>query len=173
MCTGTLALEAKRREPGEGVLGLDGDPAVLERAQTKAESERLAVGFAEGLADRLPYPDDAFDTVLSSLLFHHLDRPTKDRAVRELVRVLRPGGELPWQTGDRLPACSVRFCSCPFDGLEPTRDNAAGQLPEVLARGRSGRCPLAGPPPDPGGDDDARLGTGRCAPLTRCSASAP
>lgn len=114
MCTGTLALEAKRREPGEGVLGLDGDPAVLERAQTKAESERLAVGFAEGLADRLPYPDDAFDTVLSSLLFHHLDRPTKDRAVRELVRVLRSGGELPWQTGDRLPACSVRFCSCPF-----------------------------------------------------------
>lgn len=133
--TGTLALAAKRREPRAEVTGLDADSAVLARARLKAEEEGLAVRFDEGLADRLPYPDAAFDKVLSTLFFHHLDRSTKERTAREIVRVLRPGGALhvaDWGPPRGLLGPLLFLPIRLLDGLEATGDNAAGRLPEIF-----------------------------------------
>lgn len=134
--TGTLAAMAKRRAPAAEVVGLDGDPEVLERARAKTEGEGLEVRFDEGLSTRLPYEDAAFDRVLSTLFFHHLTREDKRRTAAELARVLRPGGELhvadlgrPADPLMRALVWQVRL----FDGLERTRDNVAGTLPAIFA----------------------------------------
>jgi ubiquinone/menaquinone biosynthesis C-methylase UbiE len=128
--TGTLALLAADR--GASVTGLDGDPAILERARAKAPE----VTFDEGMSFELPYADSSFDRVLSSLFFHHLTTPDKRRTIAEIRRVLRPGGELhvadwgrPHGIAMRVAAQGIRL----LDGAEPTRDNLAGRLPDLFA----------------------------------------
>jgi ubiquinone/menaquinone biosynthesis C-methylase UbiE len=61
----------------------------LERRAAKREGEpRVVVAPAE----RLPFPDDAFDTVVSTLVLCTVPEP--DRALAEIRRVLKPGGSL-------------------------------------------------------------------------------
>ena len=135
--TGTLAVWAKRREPRTDVTGVDGDPALLEQARAKAAKKGLDLRLDEGLADALPYPDGSFDVVLSSLLFHHLPRPVKDGAAREVARVLRPGGALHVADFGRAPDPLARaqfMVVQAFDGFENTRDNITGELPKIFSR---------------------------------------
>jgi len=49
---------------------------------------------AKGLSYDLPYPDDAFDRVLSSLVFHHMTHKRKVESLHEVRRILKPGGAL-------------------------------------------------------------------------------
>jgi SAM-dependent methyltransferase len=129
--TGTLALAITEREPAATVVGVDGDGEMLERARAKAPGVR----FDEALAQDLPYEDGSFDAVVTSLFLHHLTRDLKLAALAEVARVLRPGGELhvaDWgPPSDPLMATlfmGVRL----LDGMEPTRDNARGRLPELF-----------------------------------------
>jgi ubiquinone/menaquinone biosynthesis C-methylase UbiE len=92
--TGNLALLVKRTHPGLEVTGLDPDPRALARAGRKARRSGLALRLDRGFADQLPYPDASFDRVLSSLMFHHLDAGQRVASLREVLRVLRPGGSL-------------------------------------------------------------------------------
>ena len=45
-------------------------------------------------AQALPYPDDSFDVVISSLALHHIGGPDRPTALAQMRRVLRPGGRL-------------------------------------------------------------------------------
>jgi ubiquinone/menaquinone biosynthesis C-methylase UbiE len=92
--TGNLALLVKRTHPALEVTGLDPDPKALARAGRKARRSGLALRLDRGFADQLPYPDASFDRVLSSLMFHHLEAGQRAASLREVVRVLRPGGSL-------------------------------------------------------------------------------
>jgi ubiquinone/menaquinone biosynthesis C-methylase UbiE len=92
--TGNLTLLVKRLRPGLEVAGLDPDPAALARAARKARRAHLAVELDRGFADQLAYPDASFDRVLSSLMFHHLQADQRVPSLREVRRVLRPGGTL-------------------------------------------------------------------------------
>jgi ubiquinone/menaquinone biosynthesis C-methylase UbiE len=92
--TGNLALVLKRRQPHAEVVGLDPDPRALERARRKAARAGLRLAFDHGFAEELPYPDGAFDHVLSAFMFHHLEPASRRRMLEEAKRVLRPGGSL-------------------------------------------------------------------------------
>ncbi len=92
--TGNLVLLVKRLDPQLEVIGLDPDPRALARAGRKARRDGLALQLDRGFADQLPYPDGCFDRVLSSLMFHHLDAGQRVASLREVRRVLRPGGSL-------------------------------------------------------------------------------
>jgi ubiquinone/menaquinone biosynthesis C-methylase UbiE len=92
--TGNLALLVGLLHPGAEVVGLDPDPKALARARRKAERRSLPVRFDRGFAQELPYADASFDRVLSALMLHHLGPGEKERALREVRRVLGPGGSL-------------------------------------------------------------------------------
>ncbi len=92
--TGNLALMVKRMSPQLEVFGLDPDPKALGRAGRKAWRAGLTLELHRGFADQLPYPDGSFDRVLSSLMFHHLEADLRLASLREVRRVLRPGGSL-------------------------------------------------------------------------------
>lgn len=92
--TGTLATLIKRRYPDATVVGLDPDPKALARARKKAERAGVSIQFDQGFADELPYPDTSFDRVFSSMMFHHLQPEHKEKTLREIKRVLAPGGSL-------------------------------------------------------------------------------
>src|SRR5262249_61478808 len=93
--TGTLALLAKERVGAAGrVAGIDPAPRQLERARAKAARRGLPVEFEPGAIERLPFPDRAFDAVLSTMMMHHLPDELKRKGIAEIARVLRPGGRL-------------------------------------------------------------------------------
>lgn len=130
--TATLTIIIKRRHPESEVVGLDGDPRILEIARAKVAKTGFDITLNQGMAFDLPYADDSFDRVFSSLLFHHLNRENKIRTLREVFRVLRPQGELhvvdfgkPQNILTYLISLVVRFA-------EETSDNIKGLLPEMF-----------------------------------------
>lgn len=137
--TGTLALLVKERVPDAEVVGLDADPEILERARAKTAEAGLEVQFDRALSTELPYEDESFDIVLSTLFFHHLKGTDKRRTAIQIARVLRPEGELHVADFGRPsdPLMRALFFGTVrlFDGLEQTRDNAAGALPEIFETG--------------------------------------
>ena len=134
--TGTLAIEAKLAEPGADVVGLDGDPEILGRARSKADASGAEVEFDQGLSTQLPYGDESFDVVLATLFFHHLTTDDKRATSREIVRVLRPGGEVhvaDWGEPSDALMMLLSWQIRVLDGLEQTRANFAGELPAIFA----------------------------------------
>jgi len=87
---GVLTMAAA--ELGADVTGIDPDPRMLDAARRRSVGTTLGVRFAEGGAERLPYPDSTFDTVLAVTVLCLI--PDADTAVREIARVLKPGGRL-------------------------------------------------------------------------------
>jgi ubiquinone/menaquinone biosynthesis C-methylase UbiE len=93
--TGTLVMMmVKRLDAGVEVVGLDPDPKALSRARRKAAQEGLSIKFDQGYSEALPYPAASFDRVFSSFMFHHLRVDQRERTLREVRRVLAPGGSL-------------------------------------------------------------------------------
>ena len=92
--TGSLAILIKSQHPSVDVIGLDPDPKALGRAERKARRAAVPIRFDQGFADSLGYPEATFDRVFSSMMFHHLEDGEKMAALREIRRVLRPGGRL-------------------------------------------------------------------------------
>jgi len=90
--TGTLAMQMKRLYPHVEIVGIDPDPKALARARRKAASASASVQLDRGFADELPYPERSFDHVFSSFMFHHLPADVKEMTLREVRRVLKPGG---------------------------------------------------------------------------------
>lgn len=85
--------------PEGRVMGVDMTPAMLEKARRSAvEGGWTNVEFRQGLAESLPVLDSWADVVISNGVLNLL--PDKDAALREMARVLLPGGRL--QIGDIL-----------------------------------------------------------------------
>lgn len=87
--TGACAVAVAERLAGTGrVDGLDVNAEMLAVARRKAAPVR----WHEGRAEELPFEADTFDRVLSQFAFMFFDDPPQ--ALREMVRILRPGGRL-------------------------------------------------------------------------------
>lgn len=129
--TGTLTLLLKRACPEAQITGLDGDSEVLEIARAKSRSADIQ--WDEGLASSLPYPDSAFDRVVTSLVIHHLNQKDKRRAFKEVYRVLKPHGELHVLDFGAPHSSLTRFMTTYMRRLEETADNFDGMIPRFMA----------------------------------------
>lgn len=93
--TGSQAIAAKRRVGIAGsVTALDASPEMLDRARAKARKARVAIDVVQGIAEALPFDNQGFDVVLSTVMMHHLPKKAREQCVREMRRVLKPGGRL-------------------------------------------------------------------------------
>lgn len=125
--TGTLTLMLKQAYPEAQMTGLDGDPEVLGIARNKTRGANIQ--WDEGLASSLPYPDSTFDSVVTSLVIHHLISDDKRRAFNEIYRVLKPNGELHILDFGAPHSSLTRFMTTYMRRLEETADNFDGQIP--------------------------------------------
>ena len=126
--TGDLAIELARRVgPSGTVVGSDFSNPMLERARAKSS----AVRWEWGNALELPYPDGGFDA--ATVGFGARNFSDLDRGLREMVRVVRPGGRVVVLeiTVPRRPPLST-FFSIWFDRVVPALGRFAGD-PDAYA----------------------------------------
>jgi SAM-dependent methyltransferase len=100
---GLLLIGAARRLPAGTATGVDvwvpgaitgnRPEAALRNATLEGVADRVDV--RRGEAQRLPFADGAFDTVVSNFVVHEMDTPAdRERMLREMARVLKPGGRV-------------------------------------------------------------------------------
>jgi SAM-dependent methyltransferase len=136
--TGNLAVAAIRRWPSVQVTGIDASGEMLRAAEASLElgpaHERTRFQGQVALAGELPFDDRSFDLAMSSFVLQLV--PNRARALREIRRVLRPGGVLAYVTwlADRTPFAPDRL----FDALlaefgfeDQPEDGRVGDLPSV------------------------------------------
>jgi len=78
--------------PGHHIVGIDISPKMLERAAAKAVAYSGTIELHQMDVCHLPFPDNHFDTVVTVCTFCSVPKPVA--GLRELHRVLKPGGQL-------------------------------------------------------------------------------
>lgn len=86
---GFVAIELAR-DSRLRVTGLDISRTFVELARKHAAAEGMQIDFRQGNASDMPFTDNSFDLVLCRAAFKNFSEP--ERAIREMARVLRPGG---------------------------------------------------------------------------------
>ena len=137
----------------ERLVCTEPEEPMARRLRHKAADSGYDIEVVEAPAESLPFEDDSFDTAVATLVLCTVSDPT--RALREIARVLRPGGRLifiehvrspepglaKWQ--DRLHPLWVRFghgCHCNRPTLETIEAS-----PLQVESHRRGRIPKAPP----------------------------
>lgn len=96
--TGTGFLALLLATLGHDVKGVDISEGMMNEARKKAKNENLSISFEYGDAENLNEPDNTFDIVINRHIFWTMQYPEK--ALKEWIRVLKPGGRLVVIDGD-------------------------------------------------------------------------
>ncbi len=116
----------------ETVVAVEPEPYLRQQARTAAALAAVPIEVLDGVADRLPAEDASFDAAVACLVLCTV--PDQARALAELRRVLRPGGELRFyehvRSDQRLLSLSQRavdraFWPRAFGGCHTARDTPA------------------------------------------------
>jgi ubiquinone/menaquinone biosynthesis C-methylase UbiE len=93
--TGTLAITMKNYAGGDlDITGIDAAVEMVDVARRKAEKAKQNIRFEPAVIEALPFPDAQFDLATSTYMLHHLPDDVKRDGLREVRRVLAPGGRL-------------------------------------------------------------------------------
>jgi len=120
---------ASRVGPAGRVAGVDVSTAMIDEARRRASGRNLPVTFETADAQALPFADATFDAVRTERMLMHV--PDPNRALAELVRVLRPGGRLAVLDMD----WDSQFCDSPD---RPTSRLVARALSDGIRNGQIG-----------------------------------
>jgi len=134
--TGPATRLAARRLAGTGrLIGLDIDPVRIVLAGKLAAQEELAIEWLEGSALDLPFDDGTFDAALCCLTLQFL--PDRAKGLREIRRVLKPGGRLAasvWRSVEHCPgyhAFSLAMAEASGADPEPMPPFSLGDADEL------------------------------------------
>ena len=117
------------------VLGIDATPGMIDLAIERAHDAGVAAEFQVGIAEALPLPDGGADAITSSYFFHHLPSEVKPEALREMWRVLAPGGRLVITDYARARGLYGLIASFPMrmNFYEYVRPQLGGELERIIA----------------------------------------
>jgi ubiquinone/menaquinone biosynthesis C-methylase UbiE len=105
----------------ERVIGLDPSPKLLSMARQVARPPLVPVEFVEGSAEAIPLEGTSVDTVVTTWTLCSI--PDAHRSLREMRRVLKPGGRLLFVEHGRAPDANVRWWQ---DQLNPAWKRLGG-----------------------------------------------
>ena len=88
LCCGSGQATSVLVQRFQDVTGLDASPLSLERAQKNVPQAQ----YVEALAEEMPFPDNLFDLVHTSVAMHEMRPKQLRQIIQEVYRVLKPGG---------------------------------------------------------------------------------
>jgi ubiquinone/menaquinone biosynthesis C-methylase UbiE len=132
--TGTLLVLLKRQYPTVDAVGLDPDPKALARAKRKGERASVSMQLEQGFSDELPFPNKSFDRVFSSFMLHHLEHSEKEATLRDVRRVLKPGGTFHLLDFLAADANSASWLSRRLHSGHQLKDNSDERILDLLTK---------------------------------------
>ncbi len=90
--TGSLAIDIKTKYQNIHLSAIDADSKMIRIAKEKSNHANQEIQFTEAFLQKLPFPNNSFDIVYSSLVFHHLKTENKKDAMKEIHRILKKDG---------------------------------------------------------------------------------
>ncbi|WP_284653186.1 class I SAM-dependent methyltransferase [Flavobacterium terrisoli] len=126
----------KQRFPDCNIQGIDIDPKIKTIAEYKLNKAGIETPLFLYDGDKLPFEDNSFDKVYSSLVFHQLDRIIKLKCLLEINRILKPNGELIIGDWGKAKTKWMRFSFYVvqlLDGFKTTTDNVNGLLTKYIS----------------------------------------
>lgn len=133
--TGTLVCLVKSEYTNVKVYGADPDKSVLDAATKKAKLSGLDIQYVQAGAEKLPFADNTFDVITSSLAFHHMPLFIKREALLEIKRILKPAGTFflvdigkPRNVFWKL----IYYFESMVEPKEYIKDNLTGLLPNLM-----------------------------------------
>ena len=133
--TGQNIILAHQRNSETILKGLDIDQKVTSIANHKINKLGFKITLDLYDGQSFPYPNNSFDKVFSSLVFHQLDKGTKLNCLKEIYRVLKPSGQLTIGDWGQAKTRTMRiafYLIQILDGFETTNDNVNGLLPSFI-----------------------------------------
>lgn len=121
----------KQRFPYSNVQGVDIDPKIKSIAEYKLNKAEIETPLFLYDGNKLPFEDNSFDKVYSSLVFHQLDMITKLKCLLEINRILKPNGELIIGDWGKAKTKWMRFSFYLvqlLDSFKTTTDNVNGLM---------------------------------------------
>lgn len=134
--TGQNLLLASKFNEKAIFTGLDIDPKVQQIAEHKLKKNKLEIPLNLYDGKTFPFQKNTFDKVYSCLVFHQLDAETKLNCLKEIKRVLKPGGHLVIADWGKAKNFLMRFMFGfvqLLDGFKTTNDNVRGLMPNFIA----------------------------------------
>lgn len=98
---------AAERDSSLQLHGIEPDPSMKRRAEKRAVDTGIAIDLRSARAESLPYEDESFDVVIACTVFCTIS--DVERALTEIHRVLKPGGELRFHEHVRSDGVSGRI----------------------------------------------------------------
>jgi ubiquinone/menaquinone biosynthesis C-methylase UbiE len=131
--TGSYAVLARQITGETGyVAGIDISTKMLDIARNKNNKYGLNIDYIEASIDKLPFSENHFDCVMSTLMFHHLPVNIKRKGLKEIYRVLKPDGRL-FFLDFAKPHGILGYLMFPFMlFMKSTRVQVFGKLPEYF-----------------------------------------
>lgn len=130
--TGVLTrLAADAVGPTGLAWGIDAAPDMIRIARQNAAAAGSAARFKPAAIESLPFEDASMDAVLASLVLHHLPADLKSAGLREVLRVLKPGGRIVVVDFDR-PRPLWWLVLWPLLFQAEIAEHLAGRTPDLL-----------------------------------------
>lgn len=134
---GHIAVELAARRRNWRVTGLDASPIMLTHAKAWGEKRGVRVSWTCASAEETPFVADRFDAIVSHFAFHEFQDPAA--ALREMVRLLRPGGALWIQDLERPPTWLFRLQAAGGRLAHLTRPEMARQYEDSVRASYTGK----------------------------------
>jgi ubiquinone/menaquinone biosynthesis C-methylase UbiE len=136
--TGTLTIAMARKITGREdvlVVGMDAAPKMIDVASRKGRGI-AGLRFDVGIAEELPYGDEAFDLAVSTFFFHHINFDLKVKTLNEMWRTLKKNAEVVIIDVDVPTNAFGKICAWSGYYLfqqEEIRENIEGKLQKAFA----------------------------------------
>lgn len=133
----TLSMMVKEQYPNVEITGIDIDKKVLEVAKSKLIKKPFVIDLEHFKGGMLPFPDDKFNIVYSTLVFHHIPDNEKEFYFHEIQRVIKPGGLFVMADFGKPSGILQKIAFALFrrlDGKKNNQANVDGLLPDMIRK---------------------------------------